>query len=124
MYVISAQINITKPNVRLSSTSWSTVLQRAPSLTPAALINATGANCLIEGFTIDGNSVVGTHWEVAASGAGSMVRNMQFIKSAGTVNLGLSGQNSRATGNTIAGPGISLKHRARLTEFGPLATPR
>ena len=107
-YVISAQINITKPNVRLSSTSWSTVLQRAPSLTPAALINATGANCLIEGFTIDGNSVVGTHWEVAASGASSMVRNMQFIKSAGTVNLGLSGQNSRATGNTITGLGISL----------------
>ena len=108
-YVISAQINITKPNgLRLSAPSWSTVLQRAPSLTPAALINATGANCIIEGFAIDGNSVVGTHWEVNVTGANSLVRNMQFINSAGTVNLGLQGQNSRATGNTITGLGISL----------------
>ena len=40
------------------------------------------------------------------------VRNMQFINSAGTIYLGLQGQNSRATGNTITGMG------------GPLSTER
>ena len=107
-YAVAAQINITKPNVRLSAPSWGTVLQRPAGFTPAALINATGTNCVIEGFTVDGNAVVGTHTEVGASGNASIVRNLHIINSAGTTSLGLTGQNSRATGNTITGLGVPL----------------
>jgi hypothetical protein len=106
-YVITTPIVSSKPNVRISGAGWGTVLKHDPSLNDL-MLDLAGANCVVEGFTIDGNSVVGTFFEIYVRGDNSLVRDMQFINSAAAANLGLIGQNSRATGNTIKGMGVSL----------------
>jgi hypothetical protein len=112
-YVLTAPVNITKPNVHISAPSWSTVVQRDPSNTGGAssnvLINFTGNNCILEGLTVDGNSVLHFgSFEIATSGANSLVRNLHFVNCQGSGHLALAGNNSRATGNTITGPGIAF----------------
>lgn len=107
-YVVAGATTISKNNVTLQGTSWSTVVQRSPTYTSSVLINVTGANCCINGFTIDGNSVVTNAFELATSGNNSLVSEMQIINSAGAGHLSLAGVNSRATGNTVTGLGTSL----------------
>jgi hypothetical protein len=108
VYVVSARITLSKPNVRLSAQSWNTIVQRAPGYTSDVLIQASGAGSIVEGFTIDGNSVVTTVMELGVAGNNSLVRNMQIINGAGSGHLTLGGNNSRATGNTITGLGTLL----------------
>ena len=91
------------------SYSWNTIVQRSPTFTTDGLILGTGTNCILTGFTIDGNSVVSTtFFEVSVTGDNSLVYGMQIINSAGSGHLKLLGNNSRASCNTITGLGISL----------------
>jgi nitrous oxidase accessory protein NosD len=105
IYDATTTVTISKNNVRLTGPSWSTIVRRNPSYTASVLINVTGSGCTVEGFTVDGNSVVTTVGEVATSGDKSLVQRMQIINSMGTAHLSLAGNNSRATGNTITGLG-------------------
>ena len=110
VYNVAATITVSKPNVHLQGSA-STTLRRNASLTTGQQVTASAAatNFIIEGFTIDGNSVVATsYFELAIAGNNSLVRNMQIINSRATGHLSLAGQNSRATGNTITGLGIDL----------------
>jgi nitrous oxidase accessory protein NosD len=107
-YVITAQINLTKPNVHISAPSWGTILRRDPAFTTGGLLVVSGVGSIVEGFTIDGNSVVHNVAELGVTGNSSLIRNMQIINSAGSIFLSMAGQNSRATGNTITGLGTSL----------------
>ena len=106
VYTIATQVLLSKPNVRITAPSWNTIVQRAPGYTSGIVLRSTGAGNVIEGFTIDGNSVAATtQFEVNVAGNNSLVRNMQFINSRANGNLVLAGNNSRATGNRIIGPG-------------------
>lgn len=106
IYTVTAQVLISKPNVRLTAPSWGTVVQRDPAYSSGIVLRSTGAGNVIEGFTVDGNNVVAlSQAEVNVSGDGSIVRNMQIINSRATIHLALAGNNSRATGNRIIGPG-------------------
>jgi hypothetical protein len=107
VYNVTATITISKPNVRISAPSWGTILRRDPAFSSGVQMQVTGAGCTIEGFTIDGNSVVTTVMELVASGDNSLVRRMQIINSAGSGHLTLAGNNSRATGNRITGLGTN-----------------
>ncbi len=111
VYDVTAPIICNKPNTRITAPSWGTILRRNASMTGGAVLTVTGANTTLEGFTVDGNSILSTdetYWEVIANGGNSLVRNIQIINFGGNVALGIDGQNSRATGNTIRGVGISL----------------
>ena len=104
-YVVTAALTSAKPNVKVTAPSWATILRRDPGYNSAGQLTLTGANAIIEGFTIDGNSVTGTQFEVSVAGAGSIIRNMQVINGGGTGHINLQGQNSRATDNTVTGLG-------------------
>ena len=108
-YIVTAQINITKPNVHISAPSWSTIVRRAPGFTTGIVLAVVGAGAIIEGFTIDGNAAADpTSAELRVIGDRSLVRGMQIVNSTGQIHLSLMGQHSRATGNTITGPGTSF----------------
>ena len=108
VWVIAAQITFSKPNVRISAPSWSTILRRDPGYTSGNLLWMQGAGSVCEGFTLDGNSVVHNTAELGMSGDHNLTRGMQIINCAGSIFLSMSGQNSRASGNTITGLGTSL----------------
>ena len=108
VYAITAEITISKPNVKLTAASWGTILRRDPAYTSHQIV-FSGDGCVCEGFTVDGNAVVSTAgFEINVTGANCIVRNMQIINSATQGHLALGGANGRATGNTITGLGTVL----------------
>ncbi len=107
-YTVSATLSITKPNTRLTAPSPATIIRRASAFTGGLLIDASGMGCVLDGFTVDGNSVVASRFDVSVTGRNGLVRGVSFINNAGPGCLSLAGQNSRATGNTITGLGTVL----------------
>jgi len=108
-YVVTTAIASSKPNVRLSASDWSAVIQRGPALA-GTLLQLMGAGCLIEGMTFDGNGSVNTSGqaEVQISGANSRITNVQVINSAGVIMVAATGAGCRVDHCTLTGMGTSL----------------
>ena len=107
-YVLTAAINSTKPNVRLSAPGWGTVIQRGPALS-GTVLELQGAGCRVEGMTFDGNGLVNTsgNAEVQISGANSRISNVQAINCSGSIHIAVTGAGGRVDHCTIIGRGVS-----------------
>ena len=108
-YIITTAIVSATNNVRLSAPGWGTVIQRGPTLA-GTMLQLSGANCLIEGITFDGNGTVNTtgNAEVQVSGANSRITNVQVINSAGVINIACTGAGARVDHCTITGMATPL----------------
>ncbi len=115
-YVVNSsadRIVTTVPNVHIWAPSWTSVVQRGSGLGNRSLITVTGAGSTIEGFTVDGNSIVaGTTFEVIVGGDNSVVRRLKIINSKMDNGgmLALSGDGSRATENVLVGLALTNLH--------------
>jgi hypothetical protein len=111
-YVINApadRIICTKNNVTLWAPSWNTIIQRGAGLAASwDMITMSGTGNTAAGFTIDGNSVVHSGFELVMSGATALVERMQIINSAGSGHIRVTAIDYHVTGNTIIGTGVEL----------------
>jgi hypothetical protein len=105
-YVLTAMLNITKPNVVIQAPSWNTVIQRGAAFTSGHLISGatTATGFVLRGVTVDGNSVVVSGgFDGNTNGADSLIQQCQFINNGGNGCIGLAGVGSRADSNRIIG---------------------
>jgi hypothetical protein len=107
-YVQQTETVISKNNVTVWAPGWGTVLKRDASLTGAtAVIRATGTNCKLYGFTVDGNGGVvnpsGIQTDVGIDGAGCVAEWLQVINGTGTIQLRLNATGARASYCTVTG---------------------
>jgi hypothetical protein len=105
VYTVSTEIAITKPNVRIVGPSWGTILRRTIGMT-GAVINITGAGCVIENLTVDGNATVfdgASHAELRMVSANGLIDNVQVLKGGGTIHVTLSGEGACIRNSTITG---------------------
>ncbi len=108
-YTITTAISSSTANVHLWAPSWSTVIKRGAALA-GTMLQLSGAGCLIEGMTFDGNGSVNITGSAEAqiSGANSRITNAQVINPAGTICIAASGAGCRVDHCTITGMGTSL----------------
>lgn len=101
-------LTISKPNVTIECPSWSTVIQRGPSLS-GGLVLLNGVGDTIQNCTIDGNGSVNTSgvYDLALNASNQLAMHVQIINGGGIIQTQLSGVNDRIAYSTIIGLGIS-----------------
>jgi hypothetical protein len=108
-YLINApadRIICTKNNVTLWAPSWNTIIQRGAGLAAAFdMISMSGTGDRAQGFTVDGNNVVHSGYEIRVNGANSTISDVQVINSRGAVCAGIQGDSSRIEKSYIVGVG-------------------